>query len=269
MNPPGSDSLSWSRGRWWVAVLFVTVVQAGLIFGLSDRKPIVPRPPGFFTTFHLVAEAPSGSAIGEWLSLEDPTLLALPDPRGFSGSAWMIAPRLRHQSQDWTEPPRWLGLPVAGLGVTFAEFIRTNSLGPRLLADKPPPSLSEVALSPLALPATSTIRLEGDLAGREVLTSLEVPPISHTDILTDTVVQVVVDPRGFVFSPPVVIGASGSKTADQLALELVKSIRFKPVAPIRSDAARDASALTWGRIIFQWRTLELPATNRPAAGLPP
>jgi hypothetical protein len=269
MNPAGSDSLSWSRSRWWVAVLFVTVVQAGLIFGLSDRKPIVPRQPGFFATVHLVTEAPPGSAIGEWLSLEDPTLLALPDPRGFSGSAWMTVPTLLHQAQDWTEPPRWLALPVAGLGATFAEFVRTNSLGPRLLADKPQPPLSEVALSRLPLPATSTIRLEGDLAGREVLTLLEVPSISHTDILTNTVVQVVVDSRGFVFSPPVVIGASGSKTADQRALELLKSIRFKPVAPIRSDAARDPSALTWGKIIFQWRTLELPATNRPAAGLPP
>ena len=268
MNASVSAPLPWSRGRWSGAVLLLTLAQVGLIFWLSERKPIVPLRPDSTTTVQLVAEAPPGSAIAELLNIDDPTLVALPDPRGFSGPAWITAPPLQHQSRDWTEPTRALALPVAELGATFAQFVRTNVVGPGLLAEKPAPRLSEVGFSPVPMPATSTFRIEGDLAKRELLTPLEVRPIPHTDILTNTVVQVCVGQAGLVFSP-VPLSSSGSRTADQTALDLVKAIRFTPVAPSDSSSSSDRTALTWGKIIFQWHTLELAATNGPAARPPP
>ncbi len=268
MNAPASAPLPWSRGRWWGAVFLVTVAQTGLIFWLSERKPIVPRRPDSTTTVQLVAEAPPGRAIAELLNIDDPTLVALPDPRGFSGPAWITAPPLEHQRRDWTEPARSLALPVAELGATFAQFVRTNVVGPGLLADKPAPRLSEVGFSPVPMPATSTFRIEGDLAKRELLTPLEVLSISHTNILTTTVVQVCVDRLGFVFSP-VQLSGSGSKTADERALDLAKSMRFKPVAGTNPALPRNPLELTWGTIIFRWITLEMPASNSPAARPPP
>ncbi|PYM11838.1 MAG: hypothetical protein DME18_12880 [Verrucomicrobia bacterium] len=256
--------MSWSRGRLWAAFMVALLAQLGLIFWLSERKSIVPRRSDSTTTFYLLADAPPGSPVTELLEIEDPTLFALPHPRVFSGQAWMAAPPLRHHSQDWTEPIRWLSLPVAELGATFAEFVCTNLVGPRLLADKPAPRLSEVAVSPVPMPAKSTFRIEGDLAGRELLTPLEVPAIQHTDVLTNTVIQVCVAQPGFTFSP-VVIRSSGSKEADQKAYDLVKTARFKPVARTDSTASRNPSALTWGKIIFQWHTLEMPATNGAVA----
>jgi len=268
MNAPASMPLAWSRGRWWGLVLLVTVAQVAAISWLSERKILVSRRPDSPTTFHLIADAPPDSAIAQWLNLEDPTLFALPDPRGFSGPAWMTAPTPSHQSRDWTEPQRWLSMPLAELGATLAECVRTNAVGPRLLPDKPAPRLSQVVLSPVPLRAKSAFRIEGDLAGRELLTPLEVPSIAHTDILASTVLEVGVSPSGLVFSA-VVLGGSGSKTADQTALDLARTVRFKPLARTGPSSGRDRTALTWGRIIFQWHTAEMPASNRPATGPPP
>src|SRR6185369_16911410 len=125
----------------------------------------------------------------ELLNIDDPTLFAMPDPRGFSGPAWMRVPTLGHQSRDWTEPERWLTLRVAGLGGAFAELVRTNVVGPRLLADKPAPRLSEVAPSPVPMRRKSTFRITGDLARRDLLAPLEVSSIANTNILTNTVIQ--------------------------------------------------------------------------------
>ena len=157
---------------------------------------------------------------------------------------------------------------MAELGATFAQFVRTNVVGPGLLADKPAPRLSEVGFSPVPMPATSTFRIEGDLAKRELLTPLEVLSIPHTNILTNTVVQVCFDRLGFVFSP-VQLSGSGSETADERALDLAKSMRFKPVAGTDRALPRNALELTWGTIIFRWTTLEMPSSNSPAARPPP
>jgi len=268
MNASESETLAWSRGRWWGAFSLVMAAQVGLIFSLSDRKPLSSRLPDLTTTFHLVVDAPPGSAIAEWSEIEDPALFALPDPRVFSGLAWMTAPALRHQSVDWTEPPRWLTLSVNELGGAFAEFVRTNVVGPRVLADKPRPQPDKVTVPPLSLPIRSNLRLEGDLAKRELLTPLEFKSTTNTEILTDTVVQVCVSPLGVPFAP-VPLSSSGSLEADREALERVKSVRFKPLATGNSTSPPSRTAFTWGKIIFQWHTVEMPATNAPAAKPPP
>ena len=268
MNASESETPNWSRGRWWGAFLLVMVAQVGLIFSLSNRKPLFARQSDLTTRFHLVVDVPPGSAIAEWLEIEDPTLFALPDPRAFSGLAWMTAPALRHQSVDWTEPPQWLALSVNELGWAFREFVRTNVVGPRVLADKPAPQPDKVTVPPLPLPARSSFRLEGDLAKRELFAPLELRSIPHKEILTDTVVQVCVSPLGAPFAA-VPLSSSGSPEADRLALEQVKSVRFKPLATGNSTSPRSQAAFTWGKIIFQWHTLEMPATNAPAAKPPP
>jgi len=268
MNASESEPLSWSRGRWWGAFSLVMAAQVGLIFSLSDRTPLSSRQPDLTTTFRLAIDAPPGSAIAEWLKIEDPALFALPDARAFSGLAWMTAPALRHLSVDWTEPPRWLSLSVHELGRAFAEFVQTNVAGPRLLADKPAAQFDKVPVPPLPVAARSNFRLEGDLANRELLAPPELPSVPHAEILSDTVVQVCVGPLGVPFSP-VPLSSSGSPEADRHALEFVRSVRFRPLAGGNSASPRGQAAFTWGKIIFQWHTLEMPATNAPAAGNPP
>ena len=76
MNASESETPTWSRGRWWGAFSLVMAAQVGLIFSLSDRKPLSSRFPDLTTTFRLVVDAPHGSAIAEWLEIEDPALFA-------------------------------------------------------------------------------------------------------------------------------------------------------------------------------------------------
>jgi len=268
MKGTDPEPSAWSPLRWWGTIVFVTAAQAGVILWLSERKLIVPRRPDVSSAFQLFPGPPPDSGMAEWLNIDDPTVLARPDSRGFSGPAWMIAPTLRHESRDWTEPHRWLNLPVAGLGASFAEFVRTNFVGPLSLADKPAPRLSEVAFSPVPLPMQSTFRIEGALARRELLTPLEVPSVPHSDILTNTVVRLEVGAAGFTFSS-VVLSSSGSKAADRFALDLARSARFKPVPRAGPASPGNPVHLTAGEIIFQWHTLEMPSTNGPAAKPPP
>jgi TonB family protein len=206
--------------------------------------------------------------LAELLDIDDPTLFALPHTRGFSGGAWMKAPAFRHRSEDWTEPPRFFALPVDELGTAFAEFVGTNVVGASVLSDKPAPRLSEVVGSPAPLPARSAIRLEDGLAGRVIISAPDVPSVPHTDILAATVVEVSVKRSGFVFSATV-FRSSGSKMADQTALDLARAIHFKPVMKTDTVSPSDPVALNWGRIVFQWLTVETPATNNPVAGAAP
>jgi hypothetical protein len=263
MKVSRSDPAAWSRGRWWAAFAIALVVQMLLIGLLSDRRPIVPRLAEAQTSLQLVADPPPDSAIGALMSIDDPTLFALPGVRGFSGAAWLRAPSLVYRPMDWSEPARWLTQNVEQLGAAFAELIRTNPAPHRAFGGKPGPRPGEVAVPPVALPTKSSFRIEGELAGRELITLLEVPSFPHTDILANTVIQLVANRSGFVFSPPIALSGSGSKAADERAVELARSLRFKPVA------AGDATSLTWGKLVVQWHTLEMPATNRPAVQQPP
>jgi len=121
-----------------------------------------------------------------------------------------------------------------------------------------------VSLSPVPLRGSSLFRIEGDLAGRELLGPLQVPSMINMEILTNTVVQVGVNVAGFPFSV-VPLSSSGSKTADQRAIELAKTARFKPLSRSGPTALATPWALTWGKIIFQWHTVEVPATDGPDA----
>ena len=53
------------------------------------------------------------------------------------------------------------------------------------------------------------------------------------------------------------------------ALEQVKTIRFRPLADGSGILPRGQITFSLGQIIFQWHTLEMRATNAPAAQLPP
>jgi TonB family protein len=157
------------------------------------------------------------------------------------------------------------------LGVFFARFMETNRFAPFQPALKPPVELTVPELAPETAPAAdSELRIEGDLARRRLLNPMVLPlqpspNILTTDILTNSVVQVVVDAAGRVFSCTLP-ASSGSTNADRCALDLARNARFEPLARDgASGAANPAAGLSWGRMIFEWRTTPLPTTPAPAA----
>lgn len=245
---------SWSRARWVVYVLIAFALHLGLIFAFGNRKAVAPRE---------VSNAPSvrmATARTELQTLDDPTLFALPHQRGFAGGSWLQPMPVAYPPFRWTEPPQLLELPVAQLGSVFLHFVQSNP-PPRLeLSALAPPEVTHVAGAgqPTALKQRSSVRLVGSLAQRRWLNA---PAILRswpaTDVLTNSVVQVSFDADGQIFRASLVPPGSGSRPADQHALDLARAARFAPIA-------RHSGPLTLGTMIFEWHAVPVPDTNAPA-----
>jgi hypothetical protein len=251
----------WPRRRWWFAVALMLALQAMLVFLAEERSLPVPRQPVSAPLIRLSAGAPS-----ELLALYDPTLFALPQREGFSGEAWLKSiPSLEFRPPDWTEPPRWLQLSADPLGAGFKDFLRANVSPPfpTIVAREPRSSAPE--LFPTGPVSTaSTLRIEGGLAKRRLLSRPELPAWTNTDVLANSVVQLLVDAQGNTFSAVVLPPGSGLNDADQCALETAKAARFNAVEPTGPGRAKNPAAeLTPGRMIFEWQTRFAKSTNTP------
>jgi hypothetical protein len=244
---------SWPLSRWLLLILLVLAAHLALIFIFGARKPIAPMA---VTNVPRLVLAVGSS---EWLLLNDPTLFALPNVEGFAGPAWLEPPHVEFHQPEWTETPRWLQLPAGELGAVFSQFMETNRFATLQLELKPPPRFT-VPLVPLEpeFAESSTLRLEGDLARRPLLTPMKLPSWPYADVIASSRVQVLVNAAGEVVSAVLLPSANSGEVrdadADQRALELARAARFAP-----------ASGLTLGKLIFNWCTVPPPATNAPSA----
>src|SRR5262245_47605270 len=209
MNIPVPDLETWSRARYWTAFAIALVAQALLIYALSERQPAAPRAVESTPVHYLVLDSLVDTATSEWLQLGDPTLFALPNLRGFSGAAWLRPNALNYQPTDWVGPDCWLTPDLTEPAAPFTETVDRNTAVCPAFVDKPAPRLSEVNPRSIPLPTKSSVRVEGELARRALLGPVEVPSLPHTDILTNTVVELGVNPSGLV-QWTVVLGSSGS-----------------------------------------------------------
>jgi len=244
---------SWSLRRWLTLIALVFAAQLALIFAFGEYKPIVPRAVKNVPALKLTASS------GEWLALNDPTLFALPNRKGFAGPAWLEPPPVEFHRMEWTEPPRWLPLPVGELGATFSQFMQTNRFTTFQFELKTPPrfTVPVVPVEPV-LAKTSTLRIEGGMARRRLLTPMKLPSWPYADVLAPSKVQVLVNAAGNVISTVLLPSDNPMETAghydaaDQRALELARAARFAP-----------SSDLTIGRLVFDWHTVAPAATNAP------
>lgn len=249
------DRESWSRLRWLVCVVLAFAIHIGLIFLFGSRKPVVPR---------AVVNAPAiqfTTGRSELQRLDDPTLFALPHRHGFAAAAWLPLPQVEFAPFRWTEPPQLLDLPVAMLGSVFLRFAQTNA-APKLELNSLPTGMTthvELSEQQTSLKQHSGVSVNGRLAKR---TWLNPPALLRswpaTDLLTNSIVRIVIDPDGQVFSPVLLPPGSGSKAADQYALEVARSARFAPVP-------RSAAKQLIGTLTFEWHTVPVPDTNAPPA----
>ncbi len=258
---PGSSALppTASLRRWVIAVSLVLVLQLAFIVWLSDSEPLRPRPAPTGPSLQLV-----NPAAVENLGLTDPTLFALPHPHAFSGLSWLKVPSLRIPSFDQSEPPYFFPLPNQPMLEVSGRFVLTNSFDPLAIQRQ---SEAETGLPELVVPDTpraySTCRLEGALAQRRLLSRLELRAWQHTDLLTNSIVQMVADAAGEPVSLTLLPPGSGLPAADQEALALARAARFEPV-PVsgRQTLATPLTHLSWGWMVFEWHTLI--SSNSPA-----
>jgi len=259
------EPVGWPRRRWFYAVALVFLGQVGLIFFLEERAGHTHPPPPFHTRINLAVDSRSEERLAQLPALSDPTLFALPNLNGFSGAAWLTFTPPEHQFTDWTPSERWLPLDTASLGKTFLEFVNTNSTGPLRIADEPLPRIPspDPFLTEGPLTARSKIRVEGDLARRRLLNSPLLPSWAHSDILTNTVVQLLVDADGDTLSSTP-LRSSGLSEADQFAWKLAASARFESLRKPGGPAGRSLEP-TWGQMVFQWHTIAQADTNNTSA----
>ena len=237
----------WPLSRWLMLIALVFVAHLALISTFGARKPAAPR------AVTNVPELKFAASSEEWLALNDPTLFAQPNLAGFAGPAWLEPPHVPFHQQEWTESPRWLELPVAELGNTFSQFMLTNRFVISQFESKPPARfIAPVAPVEPTLAKASTLRIEGGLTRRRLLTPINLQSWPNDDVLAPSTVQALVDAKGNVVSV-VLLSASGLDAANQHALELVRAARFAP-----------STGMTIGRLVFDWHTVAPPATNAPA-----
>jgi hypothetical protein len=246
----------WPRRKWLGGVALMCGLQVGLLFWLGDAKPKPLKRPGLASILRL-----AGGGAGELLALMDPTLFALPHRQNFSGPGWLLVQPQPFEPYLWTNPPGWLELAVTELGEPFQRFIATNVFdASRILPESQPELTWPTVTRTQFLPAHSTFRLADDLARRRILGSLELPSWPNAELLTNSVVRLVVDPTGVPVTQTLLV-SSGLKEADRYALEQARSVRFEPVSmPGKSSSA---GGLSWGELIFEWHTIP-PLTNAAA-----
>lgn len=258
MTRDESQPVRWASARWLFCIVAVCLGQAGLLFWVGDAPPAAPR-----ASIAAPNLALSGPATNQLLALNDPTLFALPHRQGFSGEGWLASPRQEFVPYEWTEPLEWLKVPVAQLGSAFEQMMATNRFRLEEVAlQAPPPLTMPRATDAEFLPVRSTLSIEGPLAQRRLLSTLNLPSWRSAELLTNSVVETVVDALGNAVSVTLLRPSSGSTNADQFALEQARAVRFAPL-PTAAGASPFAG-LTGGELVFQWHTEPLANNTRPA-----
>lgn len=243
--------------RWWIVVLLMFAAQLALVgwLGEKEMQPSAVAAPGPVLQL-------AGENSGEFLALADPTLFALPHRQGFSGPAWLSVRAQEIRPFAWTEPPEFLELhpeQLAGSAVMPADSHSFEAASQP--ADFPPELLLSISNERQLFPARSALVQAAGLQNRLLRTPIELPSWPHAELLSNTVVQVLVDSEGTALCATLLGAGCGLKEADDYAVRQAAAARFAP-APHHPDDASPLMGLTWGEMVFKWHTL--PATNSPS-----
>lgn len=244
----------------WVGMTgFVLLVQLGLIFWFGEREKPVPPVVEPVTMLSLAPDQ-----MAEVPGVGNPTMLVLPNRRGFSDAAWMRIPAMNYEVPEWTEEPRLLRLPVEQLTKPFHEYVQANCSKTFEVAGKPEPQFAGDQFIPLVsiMETQSKLTVDGELADRPLTSALALKSWPANDILSNSIVRVSVTPEGEVFSQAL-LSRCGLPEADAYALTLAKSARFQPLRN-RTVKASGPDAEQWGMLVFHWHTVAPPATNARA-----
>jgi TonB family protein len=254
----------WSGHVWFWGFVFLFLGHAFAVFWFADRRNLSPswqKPAAFF---YFGDDADTGKPMAEIAALRDPTLFALPHVHGFSGAAWLnFRPQVPALS-NWFAPREWLSLPTDQLGTSLDEYVATNRPSEeQLLASLRATKVPEVRIPDEPIVTRSYVKVEDPRATRKLVRVPPLPAITHNDVLKRTVVAVSVNGDGRVESASLVREReSGSKQADESAVELARTLEFAPL-PIRDAQAREMAAPTLLHVIFAWQVI--PPTNNAAA----
>ncbi len=249
---------SWTARRLVTWVLALFLAQAALVLMLAERPAV--KSSGLKAEFRvLLVNEPN------WVTTvaDDPTLFAWPNRHGFSANAWLQFPRIQPSPFRWTEPPHYLGLDPTRLAGWFERLVQTASVHRSETAEKPEPDFG-VAPSDTGLDLIrdkSRLVIEGELAGRRLLSQFDLPSWVADDVLRPTMVRVVVDAEGRTHSATL-LAQSGLEQADKFALHMAQAAEWEPLknGPHQSPGLAPTK-LAVGTLNFYWHTLPRSPTN--------
>jgi hypothetical protein len=246
-----ADSSDWTRRRFLGVAAILFVLQAALIILFGSKEIRSARATTFSTQFRALPGSINEEELLRLFFATDPAVFSWPTSHGFSGRAWMDAPPVEFQSASQLEPPRWLPLDTMSLGSGFIAANRALFATPFSVARLNVPGIEPL---PVFLPVEnvstqSVFQIDGPLNARLLDAPLALRSWPSAQLLTNTVVQIAVNPSGDVLAARLV-ARCGSADADADALSKARALRFRPGA---------SAGTTWARAIFQWQTTA-PAT---------
>lgn len=259
MNGDSPESPPWSRQRWVALVLAVFALHLGALFLISSRSEKVQRRADSRAAVRWLTDPASARKTLDALLLNDPTLLAMASPRGFSGAAWMRPQSPEYRVSEWTDTERSLAQPTNSLGGAFQQFAGTSQSSIFDPARKPVAPPATVAAAQPALRNASRLRVEGPASRRPIIQPPALRSWPHADVLADSRVQVFVTDEGLIFSPRLAGGGvktPAQRAADDHALDLARAIRFEPLP--KSTGSRSVAHVE-ATLVFEWHTTAPPA----------
>jgi len=241
MSTPAPTNHRSVSTRWGLWVLVVFGIQAGFLFWVSRQAPSRSEPKSGLG-IQLIRGV--NHKLLQEIAHEDPELLSQPNPQGFS-ETWLKPKPFEHQPHRWSPPDIELSYPSNLIIAPLMEALVSNG-PPRTVAYlKPSPKLFPMDIPLLELRRSNWLEISGDLKNRPL-----VKPVSlnstwiHKEFLKPTVVQVMVDAGGKVFTGSL-IGRSGCDVADKMALKIaLQTVRFQKLT--------NAAPFTTGNLIYHW-----------------
>ena len=94
------------------------------------------------------------------------------------------------------------------------------------------------------------MKINGALSNRKLLVVPDLPSWGSTNLITNTVVRLMVDSEGLPRSQTL-LSRSGATEADDYAVRMTRGLRFEPVIVTR-NAETSPDSLAWGEVVFQW-----------------
>lgn len=246
----------WSRRRWITTTGALLAIQLALIFYFGERSHRLPRALRLRTSLHFAVDDWSAQQLEQLSGISEPALFALPSLEGFSGKAWLTFNQPQYKASNWSNPPVWLSLNSASLGTEFSTFVGTNPLPVLPVVGRWAPDFAtaSIPLPPPPALSASEVRVESSGTPRALSGKLDLRSWPQEEVLSNSVVQVVVDRAGNVVSSRL-LDSSGSKIVDDYALQRASRVRFTAASQNLPVAS------TFQRLTFQWHTTSPGQTN--------
>ena len=247
--------------KWGVLTLLCLGAHVALIWTLEGPLALATQRRDSGTDVQWITDSWALERLASLPGMHDPAVFALPALEGFSGSAWLTFKPLEPEFATEAADNHWLELEETNLGEVMQTRFTTNMPQSTHVSDLALPSLLgsiPQATAELVAP-TSTVDPDGALEGRILTPLTNLPSWPNHEVLTNSVVQVLVDGDGQCLSSTLLSGC-GSKSADAFALKWARTCRFKPVRLTGSKgAARDG--LVSAKLTFRWRTIPVPSAS--------